>query len=123
MNFAVETNSLSVPSLIECILYTIVEQFDKSPAEPHQTNLNFKQVASDSWFTSFLIYDNKKKLEKYVIEITQRGMGSRNQIFTETLSRQDFGISAYLEFAEKREIQSDKDQEMNEIFKFAENFG
>ena len=50
-------------------------------------------------------------------------MGSRNQIFTETLSRQDFGISAYLEFAEKREIQSDKDQEMNEIFKVAENFG
>ena len=58
-----------------------------------------------------------------MIEITQRGMGSRNQIFTETLSRQDFGISAYLEFVEKREIQSDKDQEMNEFFKVAENFG
>jgi len=70
----------------------------------------------------FLTYGNKK-IEKYVIETTQRGMGSRNQIFTETMSRQDFGISAYLEFAEKREIQSDKDQEMNEIFKVAENFG
>ena len=59
----------------------------------------------------------RKKIEKFLIKITQRGMGSRNQIFTETLSRQDFGISAYLEFAEKREIQSDNDQKM--ILKFS----
>ena len=124
VNFAVETNSLSVPSLIECILYTIVEQVDKSPAEPHQTNLNFKQVSTNSRFRIFWLIERKKirkfffyKLEKYVIKITQRGMGSRNQIFTETLSRQDFGISAYLEFAEKREIQSDNDQKM--ILKFS----